>query len=505
VSRLDRTNFTSASLFILTVAVALAVGAVASQLRFTMLALTVIGIGVHVLLLVAARRLAGRTLSIVFLVTALWMVYFPVRLLVIQGDRHHFTLHPVVAHASDSDLLWIWVISALGLGSLLLGSRLARGRPQRVVLNLPGATRGTFAMLAATGLLLTIGMQLSHLTTGLLAQTRLVSLFGLAGLGFFDGQKGRPRLQTMALVGLAVLLGSRESFKELAVLPLAAWMIGIGAGAQFQLRARHVLAGVLLALIAFLGVDGQRIADRTGDQVGLATGAVRAVTQYDLRTGYPKPHGKHGTELFTNVAYGVSRRFYGADALLVLRHRVPATLEFQRGRTIVDPALSVIPGITHLVELKYPQLSLGGFFTRLYSLNPNSDRSSQTLTWPGDLYLNFGTGGILVGLLLIGVLLSRFDRLIDARSAFGCSLFAYVGTGLLALERNVAYAFVTSAMRMMVVLVVLLIVGEITRRSMSQKGVHVAATVGEPFGDRSGRRSKTPGDPASTMAGRLGA
>ena len=78
-----------------------------------------------------------------------------------------------------------------------------------------------------------------------------------------------------------------------------------------------------------------------------------------------------------------------------------------------------------------------------------------------------------------------------------------MGTGLLALERNVAYAFVTSAMRMMVVLVVLLIVGEITRRAMSQKGVQVAATVGEASADRSGRRSKTSNDPANTLAAGL--
>jgi hypothetical protein len=440
----------------------LIVGMVVPKLQFTMLVLTALAVACHILLLVAARRIAGRALSVVFFVSMLWMAYFPVRLLVIQGDRHNFTLHPLVARATDVDLLWAWSVSALGLASLLVGSWFVKSGKQRIVLDLPTASRSTYAVIAAGGFALQVSQSLFGIESGLLAQAQLISLFGLAGLGFLDSRSGRVRLQTVALVAVGVFLGSTQSFKELAVLPVAAWTIGLIAGSGSRVRARYLLAGFLVALVAFLGVQGQRIAANGGSPVGLLTGAERALKDYDLRTGYPQVHRKRGAELFTNVAYGVSGRFYGADLLLVLRDQVPDPMPFQRGRTIIDPALSVVPGVTRFVDLTYPELSLGRYVTvNLYSVQPNSDPSSQILTWPGDLYLNFGLPGIVGGLLAIGALLGLFDRLATPTSPFGCALLAFVGTALVRLESGVAFAMVTALMRLAIVLAVVLAVGRV--------------------------------------------
>lgn len=47
-------------------------------------------------------------------------------------------------------------------------------------------------------------------------------------------------------------------------------------------------------------------------------------------------------------------------------------------------------------------MSLGRYYSQtFYSLRPATDPSAQAITWTGDPYLNFGTAGIIFGLLLI--------------------------------------------------------------------------------------------------------
>src|SRR5680860_34800 len=105
---------------------AVLLGWLASWLPLTFLLATVVGVVAHIALVLAAKRVAGRVLSVLFLATVLWLLYFPVRLLVIQGDRQNFTLHPVVNQASDGDLMWVWGVSFIGLGGMVLGGWLAQ-------------------------------------------------------------------------------------------------------------------------------------------------------------------------------------------------------------------------------------------------------------------------------------------------------------------------------------------------------------------------------------------
>lgn len=434
-------------------------GVLVPKVQFTAVVLTALACAYHVLLLTAARRITGRVLSGTFFVAVLWIVYFPIRLLVIQADRQNFTLHPTVAQATDADLLWVWCLSGLGLSALLAGSWLVTGRRQGIALDLP-ATRSMYACITAGGLAITVLLPEVGISSGLLAQVKLVTLFGLAGLGFIDGRSGGCRPLTAALVAVGVFLGAMQGFKELAVLPIAAWCIGLVAGSGRQFRVRRVLATLLVAVVAYAGVQGQRIAGGGHSPASLLTSSARALADHDLRSSTPH-HPKRGFELFTNFASGLSQRFYGADILLVLRDKVPSSIPYQHGVAIIDPTLSVVPGITRLVDLTYPTLSLGGFVTaRIYSVNPNSDPSAQILTWPGDLYLNFGLAGVVVGLLLIGAGLGVFDRLTRVDSPFGCALFVYVGLSFVRLESNVAYALVTGLMRLVTVLAVVLVVSQ---------------------------------------------
>ena len=168
----------------------------------------------------------------------------------------------------------------------------------------------------------------------------------------------------------------------------------------------------------------------------------------------------------SNLLGGVVDRTAGADALMVLRAKTPSVIPFQRGKTIWEPAASAVPGADSALGIELTQLSLGRYFaTRFWSLNPNEDRSAQAITMPGDLYLNFGGIGVALGMLAFGLLVGFVDRAFTSTTAFGAGVLAYVGIHLFSVESNVAYVLVTSAIRLGVVFVLLLLVDLPHRRS----------------------------------------
>src|SRR4029079_16542579 len=111
---------------------------------------------------------------------------------------------------------------------------------------------------------------------------------------------------------------------------------------------------------------------------------------YDLKTGLRAQQPNAGAAV-NNLLGGVVNRTARADALMVLRAKTPSVIPFQRGKLLWEPAASAIPGAGSALGLELNQLSLGGYFApRFWSVNPNEDHSSQAITVPGDLYLNFG-------------------------------------------------------------------------------------------------------------------
>ena len=73
----------------------------------------------------------------------------------------------------------------------------------------------------------------------------------------------------------------------------------------------------------------------------------------------------------------------------------------------------------------------------------------------GDLYLNFGNVGVVLGMLAWGLAIGRLDKLVGPTSATRVGALVYLGHVLIGVERNVAYLFVNGAIRVMVLLLVL--------------------------------------------------
>jgi hypothetical protein len=387
------------------------------------------------------------------IVAVFWVIHYPVRLLTVQLNRNDPLLHPAMRRATDGDLTWVWLASTAGLAMLILGSW-AIGRIRIVpTSHIDHLRRHGFTMVCVGGLSVAVVRLILGVSSGILSNVGPLALVGLGGLGFLDARRARTSWWTIAFVVIGLLVGALAGFKELAAMPAVAWGIGLIAGRRDSIRPRTVLAFVSVALFAYIGVAGQRIARSVGEPSDLPHAAFNMLTRYDLESGRVAQRGNRGWEILDNIASGLSRRTSGVEALVILREEVPRRVEYQHGRSLVLPILTVVPGSKSLTrDSPYSALSLGRYYDQnFYSARPQSDPSSQAITWAGDLYFNFGLNGILVGLFVIGAMLGAFDRRYPPTSAFNAGMLAYVGTQAIGMERNVAFVLVTTLLRLAIV------------------------------------------------------
>jgi len=248
-------------------------------------------------------------------------------------------------------------------------------------------------------------------------------------------------LATLAACVLAIVFGA----KEYAVLPVVAWSVG-----HFAARRQFVTWGLvavgLLGIFFYIGVQSQRVAVALGDRRQDFVGATAyGLHEYDYPTGLRRH--KTGLQIPLNALAGITSRIRGADSLFVMHARVPQSVDFQQGRTIWQPAVSILPA-AKVLGLEFTELSLGRYFNQnFWSLRPGSDPSAQAPTVPGDLYLNFGTWGVAVGLVTLGFVYAAIDRRAPISSATSAGLFAFAAIQMLSIDRNVAYLLVTGAIR----------------------------------------------------------
>jgi hypothetical protein len=433
-------------------------------------AATAVGLIGYTALAVAHWQTAKPRWSICTLVIGAWLLYFPVRLLVLQSHRDDVGLNPVVRSASDGDLAAAWMLSLLGLAAFFVGARLVRRitlKPVRAPLSLG---RSQFLILVAFGLVLQVALRVTGATSGIVENISLVTLFGIAGASFVDARSKRRRADLIAVVVVATLLGFLTGWKQHAIEPLIAWVVGALAGG-LRVSWRQLVLLTVCGLAMFVTIQGARHQGLEGRRSGLLrTGYVEAF-QRDASTGL-HTRTKSIPAAVTNVLAGVSQRLYGADALIVSRARTPHQLPFLHGATIWQPALSVVPGVERLVPLKFNTLSNGRFFTTAYwSARPADDPSSQTITFPGDLYINFGDLGIVVGMAALGLLAGLLDARFPATTALGAGALAYLGTALASIESNVSYSVVTALIRLGVVALILGLLGIGERRTAAQSEV----------------------------------
>lgn len=395
-------------------------------------------------------RVRERALSISSIFAGLWIIYFPLRLLAIIFGGQSLYDFPPVRTASPQQLILACEVLCAAFVLFLIGQVLTnRALPFRASVDTVRITHRQFFAVGISGIVITAGLFLFNAVSGIASNVGDLFLFAIAGMSYLERNSTRRLPVSLLLVLVAVAFGYTNGFKSLLLLPVVAWVLGrIGAGDRVRVRYIVVVAGA--TAIAFGVIQGERDAVLAGQPTQNPITALQlGLVSYDLAHGTPANY--QGIGVVGNVVNGVLYRLKGADYYLVIAAAVPSTVPYQDGRSLWEPALSVLPGAKQFLGLapEYRQLSLGRYIDQVFvSENPTQDQSSQSATEPGDLYLNFGIAGVMVGMLILGVLYGLFDRAFTIVGPVSAGVAAFAGLPLVALDGNVAYILVTCGVRL---------------------------------------------------------
>jgi hypothetical protein len=389
-----------------------------------------------------------RTLCISSVFAVLWIIYFPLRLLVLAFGEPSPYYFPAVIAASPQQLIWVCEVTTAAFVLFLIGQLFANrtfhisGSVEKVQM-----TYWQLLAVGVAGVSVTATLTVFHISSGILSNVGDVALFAIAGASYLEAKAGNRSYASLLLVVVAGAYGYLNGFKLLMLMPLAAWLIG-RAGAGDRVRLRYIVIAAAATTVAFGIVQGQRDAMLAGRTVSNPISALQlGLTSYDLAYGVPAD--SHGIGIVGNLIDGVIYRLRGADYFIAITDSVPSRVPYQDGRSLWQPALSILPGAKQFLGLEpeYRQLSLMEYADQAFfsqTLHP----VAQSVTPPGDLYLNFGTAGVLVGMLILGVLYSMFDRAFVIRGPMSAAVAAFAGLPLVVLDTNIAYMLVTCGLRL---------------------------------------------------------
>jgi hypothetical protein len=418
-----------------------------------LLSLPEVAVGAFAVQLLTAYQIArvrDRILSISAGFAALWVTYFPLRLLVIAVGGTSPYDFPAVRTASPQQLVTACELTTAALFLFLVGQWFINWafHPKRSVDRVPVGRR-LYLAAGLIGISVTAALTFLHVSSGILSNVGDLTLFSIAGLTYLEARAGRTSPVTLALILAASYCGYLNGFKLLMLMPVAAWVIGrTGAGAR--LRARYVIVVIVATAVAFGIIQGERDATQYGHPESNPVATLRSgLGNYDLAHGVPADY--QGVGIVGNLINGVLFRLNGADYYLSISSQVPSRVPYQHGRSLWQPALSILPGMKGFLYLapQYRQLNLMEYVDQaLVSVTPPEHPVAQSMTPPGDLYLNFGIAGVVVGMLILGALYGLFDRGFNVNGPVSAGVVAFAGLPLLELDPNLAYTLVTCLIRL---------------------------------------------------------
>lgn len=422
----------------------------------------VLSICIQVVLCLVLWKLIGKLLAIATLVVGAWFLYFTLRILVLHFNTDPINDHIAVVTSTLEVRSAIWAGTTVGLAALAVGIVTSRALVHERVIHDPSTPIDvTLRLVTFGGIISYVVISTAGIGSGILVNAAQLYLFTLAALAYRSGQRRQVRMVDVGLFALAVFIGPTIGFKEPALVAIIAVTVGYLAS-PMKVRASVLVVAGISGLLIFSGIQAQRVSyERTGESLGvmdLPSLIVKGVTNDSLAAGEESTVGP--SDIIMNPINVALRRVKGPDSIMAIVARTPDQIPHLGGASILQPMLATVPVVDGLFDLEFTQLSLGRYFNYTYwSYRPDEDTSSQAITFPGDLYLNWGWGGVVIGLGLFGALMGAIDRRYPARTAMGAGLFSYAFIPLLSLERGVAYQLVTFAMRLVIGLVFIKFLG----------------------------------------------
>jgi hypothetical protein len=319
---------------------------------------------------------------------------------------------------TQSDIAAALVLVALGLAIFGVGARVSAGRAIRTrllafprgraptlaaltvsfVLGLLGSILGIatgrygyisgaeaptggagllISLLAASGALVVLATALTYF--GARERPLLVPLVVFAAIqtaiGFFIGFKGAA-LQPLVFVALAYLRASgKVPWGRIAVLAAVTFLVVVPANQVYRLSLRNdALAPSEALKQVFSGGSG----------------------------------GSGEESAYSNPYSYISTRFRLIDHVALIASNTPSQYPYAGGaKYSALPAIIVVP---RALWPGKPVLADAGEFSHTYWGLAEDVATSTPLTQPGDLYRNFGLGGVAIGMFLWGLAIGAWQR-----------------------------------------------------------------------------------------------
>lgn len=244
----------------------------------------------------------------------------------------------------------------------------------------PAALASTLPFAAVLGLLATLG--------DLVLVATIVSYL-----------RTRDRRLLPLLVGLIVIqmaIGFVGGNKKVIMLPLAFLLVGWIA-AKRRLPVAAIVGSVALLLFVIVPINQDYRAAVRGEQQAPEEALAAALVQFDP----VRAVGNAGDYVLT--------RFRSIDSVALIQMQTPSPFPYAGGeKYILLPLILTVPRV---VWPEKPVLNDAAQFTQTYRQAPSEIRSSTQLTQIGDLYRNFGSLGVVIGLFLVGLVVAGLTAL----------------------------------------------------------------------------------------------
>jgi len=450
------------------------------------LALTAVGVAAHgvlqqtlliiaaataVMIPVAAARGRGRVepLEVGIAVAMAYLVLFPLRAAVVLLGWDDAANQGVLT-AGDAVVRDALVAVALGLVAggigyaVPLGARLGA----RVRIAPVAAAEQPAAVLAA--ILFVIGAAAQSLIlaaanhpdvplvggrgSGLVSSSSVLMLVGLCLLtrraALSRSRADVAWVVAATLAGAAV--GFVGQFKEVVLLSLLAPLImahfTIGRGIRLRWLALALAVGVFVVFPVVTAWRQVSTAAGTDNPVTVASKLPAHYLHHDLLTGGERR--LRTGDLVTEPLATTSHRLYGFDSMtLVVRH-TPSQIPYRLGATMEGLWTGVVPRILWPDK---PNIGIGYWFAVHYWGTPAGvEQVPQTVTHPGELYIDFGLIGVIVGMALLGLWYRlAYAALRPAESGTAAVVYTILLLTVVSVDRDLPLVYVTLLQRMVVV------------------------------------------------------
>jgi hypothetical protein len=422
----------------------------------------------------AARRGPLDPLELGVSVALFYFLLFPVRAVLVLAGLDGFANVRVTHAPSDvirfSMAVAIWGLMAGGLAyNSGLGVRLAR----RV--RLP-----TFSSLESPNLWLSAGLFLVGLVSQIvvvqvnhaqgqtdfgpaiesaISEATVLMVVGLSLLTIRVAQVGRGSARV--LLSLAVIagigVGLIGQFKEPAIITLLTVLITWQFRTRTGVHWRGLLLVVLVVILVIfpLVTVARYTSDRlkTLDPERVISALPTTVQQFALAPLTPLPPGPY--RVVTDPFLLVSNRLYGFDSFTLAVRFTPSVLPYQNGQTLTAILVGAVP---RAISPDKPSIGIGVWFAIHYwgTGAPGTPVVPQAVGHPGELWINFGIPGVVLGLALLGVWYRFiYVSLNRSRSAVGAVLYSVVFVTVVDVDRDIQLTYVTLIQRLVTTVLIL--------------------------------------------------